>query len=502
VGRVTKPCVEAGTLTRGIRARLAVTLVALVALTAVLLGAGAYLFVDNSLRAQAIRDAAAQARFDLSVTVPNAGLPSNPTSDDVVDRHLLEIFRQRDVSAIVALPDGETSNSAGLEGVLHTLPAGLRGRVANGELAYAWAMVEGKSSLVVGGRVGASGPELYFVHDVSAIEDALGQLRLALMVGTLVLILLALLVARVIARGVLAPVEAAGRAAERIERGDLSARVPITSNDEFGTWAQRFNQMAEALADTIARLEAAEAQNRHFVADVAHELRTPVAALVAEASILREHLDGLPAGSRRAGELLVADVGRLRTLVEDLMEVSRFDARAEQIALEPVDLGRLVRTVAAARLPGAKVELPEAPPVIETDPRRLERILGNLLDNAREHAAGTPVEVRLTVGVDEIVLGVMDRGPGVPPARLERIFERFYKADPSRHGGSSGLGLAIAAEHAALLGGHLTAANRPSGGLRIELWLPVTGSLPRGDRTAMGDTDAGTPNPSRQERQP
>lgn len=487
----------------GIRARLTVALVALVALTAVLLGAGAYLFVENSLHAQAIRDVAAQARFDLSVTVPDAGLPPNPTTDDVVGSHLLDTFHQRGIGAIVDLgPNGEAVSQPDLPGVLPTLPADLRQRVGNGELAYAWTAIAGKPRLVVGGRVEPSGPALYFVRDVTAIEEALSQLRLALAVGALVLILVALLVARVIARGVLAPVEAASRAAERIERGDLSARVPVTSDDEFGTWAQRFNRMAEALAHSIGRLEAAEAQNRRFVADVAHELRTPLAALVAEASILREHLDALPAGSRRAGELLVADVGRLRTLVDDLMEVSRFDARAEQIALEPVDLGRLVRVVATARLPDATVQLPDAPIVVETDPRRLERILGNLLDNAREHATGTPVEVRLTPGREEIVLAVMDRGPGVPPDRLDRIFERFYKADPSRHGGSSGLGLAIAAEHAALLGGHLTAANRPSGGLRIELWLPVTGSLPRGDRTAIDAADAGTPTERTQETQP
>ena len=245
-----------------------------------------------------------------------------------------------------------------------------------------------RPSLVVGGRAGGSGPAYYFVHDVRSLEEALAQLRTALIVGTIVLILLALLVARVIARGVLAPVEAAGRAAERIERGDLSARVPVTSNDEFGTWAERFNRMAAALADTIDRLETAETRNRAFVADVAHELRTPLAALVAEASILREHLDDLPVESRRAGELLVTDVGRMRTLVDDLMEVSRFDAGAEQIAVEPVDLGGLVRSVAAARLPEASLHLPDRPLVIDSDPRRLERILGNLLDNAREHAAG------------------------------------------------------------------------------------------------------------------
>ena len=97
-----------------------------------------------------------------------------------------------------------------------------------------------------------------------------------------------------IARGVLAPVEAGSRRGRADRRGDLSARVPVTADDEFGTWAERFNRMAAALADTIGRLEAAQAQNRRFVADVSHELRTPLGALVAEASILRDHLDASP----------------------------------------------------------------------------------------------------------------------------------------------------------------------------------------------------------------
>ncbi len=476
---------------RGIRARLTVTLVALVALTAILLGAGAYLFVANSLHDLALRDAAAQARFDLSVTVPDAGLPVGPTTDDITASHLLDTFHQRGIGAIVDLgPNGEAVSEPDLPGVLTTLPADLRQRVAQGQLAFAWTTITGRPRLIVGGRVGSSGPALYFVRDVTVIEEGLTQLRLALVGGALILILLALLAARVIARGVLAPVEAASRAAERIERGDLSARVPVASNDEFGTWAERFNRMAEALADTIGRLEAAEAQNRRFVADVAHELRTPLAALVAEASILRDHLDALPAESRRAGELLVADVGRLRTLVDELMELSRFDARAERIALEPIDLRRLVETVTAARLPEATLVLPRDPFVVDTDPRRLERILGNLLDNAREHAPGAPVEVTLTADAGEIVLAVADRGPGVPADEVGRLFERFYKADPSRQGGSSGLGLAIAAEHAALLGGTLTATAHPDGGLRIVLRVPVTGSLPRSDVTETGGPEA------------
>ncbi len=480
----------------GVRARLTLTLVALVAATAILLGVGSYLFVDRTLHQQILDVAADQARFDLTVTIPDAGLPSPPTPSDIADSLLLQRFQQRGFEAVIDLGDqgAAISNSdlGDARAVIDALPVDLTSHVAGGQLAYAWTTVGTQPSLVVGGPVGPSGTAVYFIHDVTTLESTLDQLRLALIVGTIALILLALVVARRVASGVLAPVEAAGRAAERIEGGDLSARVPVMSDDEFGAWAQRFNRMAAALGATIGRLEAAEAQNRRFVADVAHELRTPLAALVAEASILRDHLDALPDESRRAGELLVADVARLRTLVDDLMEVSRFDAGAERIALEPVDIERLVAAVVAARLPEAIVSTTDELPIIDTDPRRLERILGNLLDNAHEHAAGSPVEVGVAVSGASLVITVADRGPGVPPERLPHIFERFYKADPSRHAGSSGLGLAIAAEHAELLGGTLDAQARDGGGLLMTVRLPVTGSLPAGDEAAMSEAEGTT----------
>ncbi|MBA2382147.1 MAG: HAMP domain-containing histidine kinase, partial [Chloroflexi bacterium] len=368
-----------------------------------------------------------------------------------------------------------------------------------GQIAYSWQTVAGIPSLVVGGRAGGTGPEIYLVHDVRPIQQALEQLRLALGVGALVLTLVAVVVARLVARGVLAPVDEASRAAERIERGDLSARVPVTSSDEFGIWADRFNRMADSLEDTILRLEAAQTQNRRFVADVAHELRTPVAALVAEASLMRDHLEAFPAEARRAGELVVHDIGRLRSLVEDLMELSRFDAAGEEVRVAPIDVGRLIRDTAAARHRDAVLELPDDRVVVDTDPRRLERILGNLLDNAREHAPGALVVVRLRATAAEIGIAVLDRGPGVPADRLGRIFERFFMADPSRRGGS-GLGLAIAAENATLLGGRLQAHNREGGGLEIELSLPVTQPLPHGDEPAILRDEAdgrSTPTSSR-----
>jgi two-component system sensor histidine kinase MtrB len=479
---------------RGIRARLTLTLVALVALTAALLGVGSYAFVDSRLHEQVRADAERQAKFDLSDLVPNLGLPANPTAADVTARRVLQTFHERGVDVFVDVGSGEPLVLDVYRGTFSAVPSELKALVASGHLGYAWTRLAGSPVLVVGGRASPSGPAFYFIHDETGLEQTLDVLRIALGGGALALILVALVAARLVARGVLAPVEAAGRAAERIELGDLSARVPITSRDEFGSWAERFNRMAAALEETIQRLERSQAQNRRFVSDVAHELRTPLTALVAEASILREHLDDLPAGARRTGELLVDDVGRLRTLVDELMELSRFDAEAEKVIAQPTDLVRLIRTVVAARLPGANVELtvPGTEVSIETDPRRLERILGNLLDNAREHAPAAPVAVELDGADEAITIRVDDRGPGVDPDRLDRIFERFYKADPSRHGGSSGLGLAIAAEHAALLGGELRASNRPGGGLRMELRLPVTGSLRDGDPAATGGDDRGT----------
>lgn len=465
----------------GVRGRLTATVVALVVVTALVLGVGAYAFVDYSLHDRLVRDAEAQARFDLTVLIPNR-LP-NPTQQTLDDSGLERAFRERGVLLIADFGDL-------VEPFRSIRSPELQAAVAAGRLGFQWTNLP-EPVLIIGGRLPGTEAALYFLHDAKPLEDALTQLRLGLGGGALLLALIALLIARRVARGVLAPVDVAARTAERIERGDLSARVPVASRDEFGNWAERFNRMAAALEETIRRLEASQAQNRRFVADVSHELRTPLTALVAEASILREHLGALPPDARRTGELLVADVARLRTLVEELMELSRFDSAAEQAAREPIDLVRLVRTVAAARLPDAKLVVSEEPVVVSTDPRRIERILGNLLDNAREHAPNAPVEIRLRFLPDEVVLSVADAGPGVPSDRLQRIFDRFYKADPSRQAGSSGLGLAIAAENAALVGGRLEAANQPEGGLRFDLRLPVTEPLPGGDPAATVGPDRG-----------
>ena len=158
--------------------------------------------------------------------------------------------------------------------------------------------------------------------------------------GVAIVVLLAGLVGAVLARRTLRPVARASDAARSLAEGLLETRLPVEGRDEFGSWAQSFNEMAAALETKIADLSAAQARERRFTADVAHELRTPLTALVGEASLLAEHLESMPPESRRPAELLVADVGRLRNLVEDLMEISRFDSGQESVHAETVDLGR------------------------------------------------------------------------------------------------------------------------------------------------------------------
>jgi two-component system sensor histidine kinase MtrB len=275
----------------------------------------------------------------------------------------------------------------------------------------------------------------------------------------------------------LRPVARASVAAHSLAEGLLDTRLPVDSHDEFGAWATSFNEMADALVTKITALSEAQARERRFTSDVAHELRTPLTALVAEASLLAEHLDRIPDEARRPAELLVNDVARLRDLVEDLMEISRLDAGEARVREEPVDVGSLVATAVRSRRWDDRVAIEREEVVVSTDPRRLERIVANLIGNALEHA-GRDVAVR--VGKDGVAafVEVSDRGSGIPPDRLPHVFDRFYKADSSRAGPGSGLGLAIALENARLLGGDVEVWSEVGRGTRFTLRLPLRSRLP------------------------
>ena len=349
----------------------------------------------------------------------------------------------------------------------------LRRVVDSGQVGYLMTKVGGEPYLEVGGQVPRSTARLYVFFTAAQVDQELTQVRTALMAGWLGVVLLAALIGRALAKRALDPVARASRAARLIADGRLDTRLPAGARDEFGAWAAAFNEMADALQGKIAALSAARARERQFTSDVAHELRTPLTALVAEASVLAEMSAAMPAEARRPSELLVSDVRRLRVLVEELMELSRLDAGTEQVQALEVGLLGSVRSIVRLRGWDEQVELAGSEVVLSVDPRRLERIVANLVGNAIEHSGRA---VRITVGRADSAayVEVSDAGPGIEPDRLPRVFDRFYKADPARSGGGSGLGLAIALENATLLGGGITVRSDVSTGSAFRLTLPLT----------------------------
>jgi two-component system sensor histidine kinase MtrB len=448
-----------------LRRRLTVAFVLVAGVSAAVLAVGSYLMVRQARLDDSLHQAAVDARYQLILA--RQFLPL----DDGHSASLLASFEGSGRHVLLATGGAVTASNA----TFNPAPgAPLRAAVAGGQLGYERTPA---GLLLVGGRIPGSTAELYVVHGEGIIYRDLGQLRYALLAGWVVVVCLAAGVGQVLARRTLEPVGRASQAARAIAEGLLATRLPVRGPDEFGAWAASFNDMAEALEGKIAALSAAQARERRFTADVSHELRTPVTALVAEASLLGEYLDRLPAEARRPAQLMVADTVRLRRLVEDLMEISRLDAGQEPAATEPVDPLALLRSIVATRGWCDLVEVTGEQATLHTDPRRLERVLANLIANAVEHGAAP---VRATVRVDgpAAVISVVDGGPGIAPEHLPYLFDRFFKADPARSGGGSGLGLAIARENARVLGARLRVRSEPGAGTEFRLDVPLDGRPP------------------------
>jgi signal transduction histidine kinase len=446
-----------------LRRRLTIAFMLAVGVSAATLAVGSYVVVRHNLLSDSVTSAEKQARRNLAIAPTYLG--QGPDA-------LLAAYARNQADFLTAGIRRGRPFASSFRASAEEVPPGLRRLVRRGDLAYERKQIGGTNYLIVGGPDG-SGTELYFFFSEDDLRHELAVLRNILAAGVAILVLLAGFAGALLARRTLRPVGRASEAARSLAEGLLETRLPVEGRDEFGVWAQSFNEMAAALEAKIADLSAAQARERRFTADVAHELRTPVTALVGEASLLAEHLDRIPADSRRPAELLIADVARLRRLVEDLLEISRLDAGAESVHAEPVDLRSLVSTTVRARGWNGRVRLDGDGLSVTSDPRRLERIVGNLVDNALEHGGE---EVAISIGRDgeTAAVEIADDGPGIPPAHLPHIFERFYKADEARSGGGTGLGLAIARENAHLLGGEIDVSSAPGEGTRFTLRLPVT----------------------------
>ncbi|MFC5949055.1 ATP-binding protein [Pseudonocardia lutea] len=266
-------------------------------------------------------------------------------------------------------------------------------------------------------------------------------------------------------RRALRPLAELRDAAARVAAGDLDARLPQQVDADLAPLAATFNRTAEDLQRRVRR-------DARFAADVSHELRSPLTTLVNAVAVLRRRREELPPTARQAVDLLDADVHRFRAMVTDLLEISR-DERLDPRDLEVCDVVDIVTHAVGSRA-GVAVEVHGTPPKIVVDRRRLDRVVGNLLDNADHHAGGA-VRVGVSAAGDGVRIEVDDAGPGIPPDLREEVFERFARgAGAGRrddHGGA-GLGLALVARHVHAHQGRIRVEDSPSGGARVVVEIP------------------------------
>jgi two-component system sensor histidine kinase MtrB len=345
-----------------------------------------------------------------------------------------------------------------------------------------------------------AGEKLYLVFGIELDQVYLGQVQLyylfplddvvqqadlvsnTITVTGIALVLMLGLVVYFVTRMVVSPVRVAARTAQRLSNGLLDQRMEVNGEDDLAALAASFNQMAENLQRHILRLEDMSRLQRRFTSDVSHELRTPLTTVRMAADLIfntREDLDPVVA---RSAELLQTELDRFEGLLAELLEISRFDAGFAALDSEPANLCPLVersveRLCSVAERAGVEVELdlPGEPVVAEIDVRRVERILRNLIGNAIEHSEGRPILVRLAAREGAVAVTVRDHGVGLKPGEEKLVFNRFWRADPSRarQTGGTGLGLSISAEDARLHGGWLEAWGAPGQGAQFRLTVPA-----------------------------
>lgn len=331
-------------------------------------------------------------------------------------------------------------------------------------------------------EVPASGTfELYYLYSLQSEEETLAFMQQVLGIAGLVLVAFLGVITWMVTRQAVAPVQRAAEVAERLADGHLDERLVVRGEDEMATLARSFNEMAESLQDQIQRLDELSTVQRRFVSDVSHELRTPLTTVRMASEMIYEGREEFEPVVKRSAELLVNQLDRFEDLLADLLEISRFDAGAAVLDAESRDLRDVVNSAIDQAMPLAERkgvwltgEFDDSSASADIDPRRVERVVRNLLVNAIEHAEGGPVEVRVAASSTAVAVRVRDHGVGLARDEVGHVFDRFWRADPARArtSGGTGLGLAISLEDALLHGGWLEAWGRPGMGASFRLTLP------------------------------
>ena len=350
-----------------------------------------------------------------------------------------------------------------------------RDRFPLGERIPAEELSEGTAIEVDGRTVGTllMGSRQPFASDPRALEFVQRNTQL-LIYSSIGAMLVALLLGIFISRTLTRPIRELTTATHAISEGDLNQQVSIHSNDEIGDLARAFNKMSAELARSVHT-------RRQMTADIAHELRTPLSLILGHAEAVH---DGVLPPTRENFEIIREEAGRLEHLVDDLRTLSLADAGELKLNPQPFSAPKLLQDLSALyqfqtqkKNIDLQVDLEPPLPDLIADPARITQVLTNILDNALRH---TPTGGRVTLAArltpQGVELSVRDTGPGLASEDLERIFDRFYRADAARHrtDGGSGLGLTIARSIVQAHGGQIRAESKVGEGLKVIISLPET----------------------------
>ncbi|WP_099020353.1 MtrAB system histidine kinase MtrB [Mycolicibacterium palauense] len=389
--------------------------------------------------------------------------------------------------AVLVVP-GDGPRAATAAGPVSQVPMALRDFVAAGQVSYQYATVHTDGFTGPALIVGSPAPsqvtnlELYLIFPLNNEQRTIGLVRGTMATGGAVLLVLLAGIALLVSRQVVLPVRSASRIAERFAEGHLAERMPVRGEDDMARLAVSFNDMAESLSRQITQLEEFGNLQRRFTSDVSHELRTPLTTVRMAADLIHDHAEELDPALRRSTELMVDELDRFETLLNDLLEISRHDAGVAELSVEAVDLRSTVKSALdnvghLADEAGIEllVDMPDGEIIAEVDARRVERILRNLIANAIDHAEHKPVRIRMAADEDTVAVTVRDYGVGLRPGEEKLVFSRFWRSDPSRvrRSGGTGLGLAISIEDARLHQGRLEAWGEPGKGACFRLTLPL-----------------------------
>lgn len=343
-------------------------------------------------------------------------------------------------------------------------------------------------------EIGAYG--LYIAYDLAAPAQTLLFVQRTLWLAGLLLVAIIAAISWLIVRSVSTPVVEAAETSAKLASGNLGVRLTVQGEDELAVLGRSFNAMADSIERQIKELGELSLVQQRFVSDVSHELRTPLTTIRLAAEMINDQRENFDPTTARAAELLYTQVQRFELLLSDLLEISRYDAGSVPLEREPASLAQVAEDVIEQLQPlaqehGTELRLvaPGGYTPVEMDPRRVRRVLRNLIGNAIEHGEGRPVVVTVDSNSDAVAAGVRDFGLGLSPEDAERVFDRFWRADPSRQRtiGGTGLGLAISLGDAHLHGGTIGVWSEPGAGTNFVL------TLPRGGQPL--DADAVSPVP-------